>query len=118
MCAMSRYTRGDAGSQFAPVNGRPFAPKNRRGGAKRGGSLGRRSSHLKSRPQRTESTAHPTELTVRGIALAQAGRAEEAAKLFGLAAARMPNDPAAHNNFGNALLALGRRADALACFDR
>jgi len=80
--------------------------------------LGRRSSHLKSRPQRTESTAHPTELTVRGIALAQAGRAEEAAKLFGLAAARMPNDPAAHNNFGNALLALGRRADALACFDR
>jgi predicted O-linked N-acetylglucosamine transferase (SPINDLY family) len=51
--------------------------------------LGRRSSQLKSRPQRLES-----------------------------AAARVPNDPTAHNDLGNALLARGRRAEALTCFDR
>jgi len=63
--------------------------------------LARRSSQFKSRPQPVEAAAHPSELTARRRA-----------------AARTPNDPTAHNNLGNALLALGRCTDALASFDR
>ena len=61
---------------------------------------------------------HAGALTLLGILMAQAGRAADAAHLLGRAAARMPNEPSAHNNYGNALRDLGRLADALPCYDR
>jgi protein O-GlcNAc transferase len=61
---------------------------------------------------------HAGALTLLGIMMAQARRAEEAAELFGRAAAQLPNDASAHNNHGNALRDLGRHISALACYDR
>jgi predicted O-linked N-acetylglucosamine transferase (SPINDLY family) len=61
---------------------------------------------------------HAGALTLLGILMAQAGRAADAAQLLGRAAVRMPNEPSAHNNYGNALRDLGRLADALPCYDR
>jgi protein O-GlcNAc transferase len=67
---------------------------------------------LKSQPE------HPGALTILGIMLAQAGRTEEAAKLLGRAAARLPNDASAHNNYGNVLRDLGRHVSALTSYER
>jgi predicted O-linked N-acetylglucosamine transferase (SPINDLY family) len=61
---------------------------------------------------------HPGALTLLGIMMAQTQRTAEAARLLGRAAARMPKEASAHNNYGNALRDLGRLADALPCYDR
>jgi predicted O-linked N-acetylglucosamine transferase (SPINDLY family) len=61
---------------------------------------------------------HAGGLTLLGIILAQTRRTAEAATLLGRAAALLPRDPTAHNNYGNALRELGRQLDALDCYDR
>jgi protein O-GlcNAc transferase len=61
---------------------------------------------------------HAGALTLLGIIMAQARRTEEAADLLGRAAARLPNDPTAHNNHGNALRDLGKPLCALGSYDR
>jgi predicted O-linked N-acetylglucosamine transferase (SPINDLY family) len=50
--------------------------------------------------------------------MAQSGRAEEAAVLLGRAAAVMPSDPSAHNNYGNVQRDIGRHLRALESYDR
>lgn len=50
--------------------------------------------------------------------MAQSRRPEDAAELLGRAAARLPGDASAHNNYGSALRDLGRHLSALASFDR
>jgi predicted O-linked N-acetylglucosamine transferase (SPINDLY family) len=57
-------------------------------------------------------------LVLVGIIFAQTRRSEEAAQLLGLAAARLPNDPSVHNNYGNVLRDLGRRVSALTSYER
>ena len=61
---------------------------------------------------------HAGALSLLGILMAQAGRTQEAVKLLGLAAARLPNEPSAHNNHGSALRDAGRLPEALQCYDR
>ena len=61
---------------------------------------------------------HPGALTLLGIIMAQSRRPEEAAELLGRAAARLPTDASAHNNYGSALRDLGRHLGALASFDQ
>ena len=73
-------------------------------------SLGR--SILKSQPD------HAGALVLVGIIFAQTRRSEEAAQLLGLAAARLPNDPSVHNNYGNVLRDLGRHVSALTSYER
>lgn len=63
-------------------------------------------------------TEHAGALTLLGIILAQARRSEEAAQLLGRAAARLPNDASAHNNYGNVLRDLGRHVSALTSYER
>jgi predicted O-linked N-acetylglucosamine transferase (SPINDLY family) len=69
-------------------------------------------SILKSQPE------HAGALSLLGIVLAQARRTEEAAQLLGRAAARLPNDASAHNNYGNVLRDLGRHVSALGAYER
>jgi protein O-GlcNAc transferase len=71
-----------------------------------------------SRAILAQEADHPGALTLLGILMAQASRPEEAADLLGRAAARLPQEPAAHNNHGNALRDLGRHLSALGCYDR
>jgi predicted O-linked N-acetylglucosamine transferase (SPINDLY family) len=61
---------------------------------------------------------HAGALTLLGIMLAQARRTEEAAQLLGRAAARLPNDASAHNNYGNVLRDLGRHVSAISSYER
>lgn len=61
---------------------------------------------------------HPAALGLLGILLAQTRRMPEAAELLGRAAAAMPDSADAHPNHGNALRALGRHHEALACYER
>jgi predicted O-linked N-acetylglucosamine transferase (SPINDLY family) len=61
---------------------------------------------------------HAGALTLLGILMAQARRTEEAADLLGRAAARLPQEPSAHHNHGNALRDLGRHLSALGCYER
>ena len=61
---------------------------------------------------------HPGALTLLGILMAQARRPEEAAGLLGRAAALIPGDASAHNNYGNAQRDLGRHLGALESYDR
>src|SRR6185437_6488254 len=61
---------------------------------------------------------HPAALTLLGILMAQSRRPEQAAELLGRAAARLPNDASAHNNYGSALRDLGRHLSALGCIDQ
>jgi protein O-GlcNAc transferase len=61
---------------------------------------------------------HAGALTLLGIIMAQACRTEEAADLLGRAAERLPKEPTAHNNYGNALRDLGKPMSALGCYDR
>lgn len=61
---------------------------------------------------------HAGALTLLGILMAQARRTEEAADLLGRAAARLPQEPTAHNNHGNALRDLGKHLSALGCYER
>jgi protein O-GlcNAc transferase len=65
-----------------------------------------------------QQTDHAGALTLLGIIMAQARRIEEAADVFGRAATRLPNEPTAHNNYGNALRELGKHLSALRCYDR
>ncbi len=73
-------------------------------------SLGR--SILNSQPD------HAGALVLLGIIFAQTRRSEQAAQLLGLAAARLPNDPSVHNNYGNVLRDLGRHVSALTSYER
>lgn len=57
-------------------------------------------------------------LTLLGILCAQTRRAEEAESLLARAAGAAPNDPTAHNNYGNVLRDLGRAEAALASYRR
>lgn len=57
-------------------------------------------------------------MSLLGIILAQSRRAHEAAGLLEQVAARMPQNPAAQNNYGNVLRELGRYLKALSCYDR
>ena len=57
-------------------------------------------------------------MSLLGIILAQSRRAQEAAELLEQVAARTPQDPAAHNNYGSVLRDLGRYLKALGCYDR
>lgn len=52
-----------------------------------------------------------------GVSLHEQGRMQEALAGYGRALALAPGLPEAHNNAGNALLALGRAAESLAHFD-
>ncbi|HEX5458629.1 MAG TPA: tetratricopeptide repeat protein [Steroidobacteraceae bacterium] len=61
---------------------------------------------------------HAGALTLLGIMLAQARRTEEAAQFLGRAAARLPDDATAHNNYGNVLRDLGRHVSALSSYER
>jgi protein O-GlcNAc transferase len=61
---------------------------------------------------------HAGALTLLGIIMAQACRTQEAAELLGRAAAQLPKEPTAHNNYGNALRDLGKHLGALGCYDR
>jgi len=61
---------------------------------------------------------HAGALSLLGIMLAQACRSKEAAELLKRAAARLPNEASAHNNYGNALRDLGQYPEALRCYDR
>jgi predicted O-linked N-acetylglucosamine transferase (SPINDLY family) len=61
---------------------------------------------------------HAGALTLLGILMAQARRTEEAADLLGRATARLPQEPTAHHNHGNALRDLGRHLSALGCYER
>lgn len=61
---------------------------------------------------------HAGALSLLGILMAQSGRAPEAVDLLGRAAARLPNEPSAHQNYGSALRDAGRLSEALPCYDR
>ena len=61
---------------------------------------------------------HAGGLTLLGIILAQTRRSEEAAALLGRAATLAPNEPTAHNNYGNVLRDLGRQLSALDSYER
>jgi predicted O-linked N-acetylglucosamine transferase (SPINDLY family) len=61
---------------------------------------------------------HAGALALLGIIFAQTRRSEQAAQLLGLAAARLPNDPSVHNNYGNVLRDLGRHVSALTSYER
>ncbi len=61
---------------------------------------------------------HAGALVLLGIIFAQSRRSEQAAQLLGLAAARLPNDPSVHNNYGNVLRDLGRHVSALTSYER
>lgn len=65
-----------------------------------------------------QQSEHAGALTLLGILMAQARRAEEAADLLGRAAARLPQEPSAHHNHGNALRELGKHLSALVCYER
>lgn len=57
-------------------------------------------------------------MSLLGIILAQSRLTQEAAELLEQVAARTPQDPAAHNNYGNVLRDLGRYLKALSSYDR
>ncbi len=61
---------------------------------------------------------HAGALALLGIMLARSRRPAEAAQLLGRAAALLPNDSSAHNNYGNVLRDLGRHVSALSCYER
>lgn len=61
---------------------------------------------------------HAGALTLLGILMAQSGRAQDAVALLGRAAARLPQEPSAHQNHGSALRDAGRLPEALRCYDR
>ena len=65
-----------------------------------------------------QQAEHAGALTLLGILMAQARRTEEAEDLLGRAAARLPQEPTAHLNHGNALRDLGRHVSALGCYER
>ncbi|HLK70558.1 MAG TPA: tetratricopeptide repeat protein, partial [Steroidobacteraceae bacterium] len=65
--------------------------------------------------------ARPPELaalTLLGVLCAQTERSTEAQSLLGRAAELAPNDPTAHNNYGNVLRDLGRPEAALRSYER
>lgn len=57
-------------------------------------------------------------LNLLGIMAAQTQRLQQAAELFGRAAGVRRDDPAIHNNYGNALRDLGRHQEALRSYNR
>src|SRR5579872_7384793 len=61
---------------------------------------------------------HAGALTLLGILTAQSGRTKEAVMLLGLAAARLPNEASAHQNYGSALRDAGRLPEALQSYSR
>jgi len=65
-----------------------------------------------------QQSEHAGALTLLGLLMAQARRTEEAADLLGRAAARLPQEPGAHHNHGNALRDLGKHLSALGCYER
>lgn len=80
------------------------------------GERDRAESHCRSILARQPD--HAGALSLLGVILAQARRTEEAARLLGRAAARLPNDSSVHNNYGNVLRELGRHASALSSYER
>ncbi len=70
------------------------------------------------RTVRASRPDHAGALTLLGILAAQSRRTEEAAELLGRVASMTPEDPTAHNNYGNVLRDLGRYGKALGCYER
>jgi predicted O-linked N-acetylglucosamine transferase (SPINDLY family) len=65
-----------------------------------------------------QQAEHAGALTLLGILMAHARRTEEAADLLARAAARLPLEPTAHHNHGNALRDVGKHLSALGCYER
>jgi protein O-GlcNAc transferase len=63
-------------------------------------------------------SGHSGAMTLLAILLAQSRRTAEAAALFERLTASRPDDPEAHNNYGNALKDLGRYGKALGSYER
>ncbi len=61
---------------------------------------------------------HLVVLQMLGVLLFQTGRQDEGVLLLQQVVVASPNDPAAHNNLGNALRELGQHADAAASFEK
>src|SRR5688500_19368321 len=59
---------------------------------------------------------HPQALALLGLIAHQVGRHDDAVTLISRSIAFAPNDPASHNNLGEAHRAAGRRGEAIACY--